>query len=55
MKTTEWTMEKYKASQERAKKMIELMETNPEEATKQALASWEPTVKRINQWIEKNK
>ena len=46
------TMQEYQESRERATKMIELMRTNPEEATKQALKSWEPVVGKINRYRE---
>ena len=44
------TQKEYNESRERAKKMCELMETNPEEGRRQALESWEPFVKKLNKY-----
>ena len=48
------TMEQYRASHARAAKMIELMQTNPEEGRRQTAKSFEPMGDRVNKWYAKH-
>ena len=49
------TQKEYNESRERAKKMCELYEADPEEGRRQALASFEPLVNKINKYLAKEK